>query len=79
MQMVTYCLNRSVAEERHAEHQPYGPFRRELAAANRCASRRFEGVRHQRSVEALGEGVKMIEWLIAGRGQQCGAKIHPSS
>jgi hypothetical protein len=34
MQVVTYRLNRSVAQERHAKHQPYGPFRRELSATN---------------------------------------------
>ena len=79
MQMVAYCLNRPVAQERHAEHQPHGAFRRELAAANRSGPRRFKGLRYQRSVEARGEDVEMIEWLIAGRGQQCGAKVHSSS
>ena len=79
MQRVTHRLNRSVAEQRHAKHQPDGPFCRELAATNRSSSRRFKGWRHQGSVEARGEGVEVIKWLIAGRGQQCGAKIHPSS
>ena len=55
------------------------PFCWELPATNRSGSRRFKGLRHQRSVKAIGESVEMIEWLIAGRGQQCGAKIHPSS
>ena len=34
MQMVTYRLNRPVAQERHAKHQPYGPFCWEFSATN---------------------------------------------
>jgi len=79
MQMVADRLNGPVAQERHAKHQPHGAVRREFAAANRSGPCRFEGLRHQRSVEAIGEGVEVVEWLIAGRGEQCGAKIHPSS
>ena len=79
MQMVADRLNRPVAQERHAERQPHCLFRGELPATNRSGSCRCEGLRHQRSVKAIGEGVEVIKWLIAGRGQQCGAKIHPSS
>nr|WP_241191332.1 hypothetical protein [Deinococcus psychrotolerans] len=69
MQLVAYRLNRAVAQERHAEHQPHGVFRGELPASNRSGSRRFEGLRHQRGVEALCKGVEVVEWLIASRGQ----------
>ena len=79
MQMVTDRLNGPVAQERHAKHQPHGAFRWEFAATNRSGPRRFEGMRHQRSVEAVGERVEVVEWLIAGRGEQCGANIHPLS
>ena len=79
MQMVAYRLNRPVAQERHAERQSHRPFRGELPATNRSGPRCFESLRHQRSVKAVGEGVEMVEWLIAGRGQQCSAKVHPSS
>ena len=77
--MVADRLNRPVAQERHAERQPHCLFRGELPATNRSGSCRCKGLRHQRSVKAIGEGVEVVEWLIAGRGQQCGAKIHPSS
>jgi len=79
MQMIAYGLNGPVTQERHAEHQPHCTFCGELSAMNRSSARRFEGLRHQRSVKASGEGVKVVEWLIAGRGQQCGAKVRPSS
>ena len=46
---------------------------------NRSGSRRFKGLRHQRSVKAVGEGVEVTKWLIAGRGQQYGAEVRPSS
>jgi hypothetical protein len=39
-----------VAQERHAKHQPHPAFCRELPAANRSGSRRFKGLRHQRSI-----------------------------
>ncbi len=79
MQMITYGLNRPVTQERHAEHQPHCTFCGELSATNRSGPRRFKGLRHQRSVEARRKGVEMVEWLIAGCGQQCGAKVHSSS
>ena len=79
MQMVTYRVNGPVAQERHAEHQPHCPFRGELPATNRSGSCRCKGLRHQRSVKTVGEGVEVIKWLIAGRGQQCGAKMKDES
>jgi hypothetical protein len=79
VQMVAYRLNGAVAQEFHAEHQPHRPFCREFPATNRSCSCRFEGLRHYRSVEAVGEGALVVEWLIAGRGQQCGAKLQPST
>ncbi|MGY2896461.1 hypothetical protein ACVWZX_004507 [Deinococcus sp. UYEF24] len=78
MQMVAYGLNRPVTQEGHAKHQPDDPFCWELSATNRSGARRFEGLRHQRSVEARGESVEVVERLVAGGGQQCGAKVHPS-
>jgi len=79
MQMVADRLNRPVAQECHAEHQPHRAFCGELPATNRSGSCRCKGLRHQCSVKAVGEGVEVVEWLIAGRGQECGAKIYPSS
>ena len=79
VQMVTHRLNRAVTQERHAEHQPHRAVCGELPATNRSGSCRCKGLRHQCSVKAIGEGVEVVEWLIAGRGQQCGAKVHPSS
>jgi hypothetical protein len=52
------------------KRQPHGAFCRELPATNRGCSCHFEGLRHQRSIEAAGEGALVIRWLIAGRGQQ---------
>jgi hypothetical protein len=79
MQMVTDRLLGAVAQERHAEQQPHGAFRRKLLATNRSGPRRFKALSHQRSVKARGEGALVVEWLIAGHGQEGGARVHPSS
>ena len=47
-----------------------------LRPTNENSSCRCARLDHQRKLEA--KGVEMLEWLVAGCGQQCGAEIHPS-
>ena len=47
-----------------------------LRPTNENSSCRCARLDHQRKLEA--KGVEMLERLVAGCGQQCGAEIHPS-
>ena len=72
----TVAVRLGVSHDRSAYPDPVKANAGKLRPTNENSSCRCARLDHQRKLEA--KGIEMLERLVAGCGQQCGAEIHPS-